>query len=59
LQFADESNVEDKSARKSRKGDKSQLSDSFDPATRFNALRFLAMSLKSQNDTMIPDKLRI
>lgn len=33
---------------------KSHYSDGFDLATRFNALRFLAMSLKSQNNTMKP-----
>ena len=40
-------------AKKSRMA-KSHYSDGFDMATRFNALRFLAMSLKSQNNTMKP-----
>jgi len=28
------------------------MSDGLDIATRFNALRFMAMSLKSQNETL-------
>ena len=40
---------------KSRKA-KSHYSEGFDVSTRFNALRFLAMNLKSQNDTLKPAK---
>jgi len=40
--------------RKKKKGTNSRMSDGNEIQYRFNALRFLAMSLKSQNDTLKP-----
>ena len=40
--------------RKKKHGTSSRVSDGMDIQHRFNALRFLAMNLKSQNDTMKP-----
>ena len=37
---------------KKKRGTSSRLSDGLDIVHRFNALRFLAMNLKSQNDSM-------
>ena len=40
-----------------KRGTSSRLSDGLDVAHRFNALRFLALNLKSQNDSMgVPNK---
>ena len=43
-----------KSLKKKRRGASSRMSDGMDIQYRFNALRFLAMNLKSQNETMKP-----
>ena len=40
--------------RTKKKGASSRMSDGMDIQYRFNALRFLAMNLKSQNETMKP-----
>ena len=40
--------------KKKRRGASSRMSDGMDIQYRFNALRFLAMNLKSQNETMKP-----
>ena len=40
--------------RQKKRGTSSRLSDGMDVSLRFNALRFLAMNLKSQNETMQP-----
>ena len=57
MQIAEQSdaNEEGKSATmRKKRGTSSRLSDGLDIAHQFNALRFLAMNLKSQNDTMLP-----
>ena len=43
-------------AHKKKRGTHSRLSDGSDIALRFNALRYLALNLKSQNDSMGPTK---
>ena len=40
--------------RKKKNGTSSRVSDGMDIQHRFNALRFLALNLKSQNETMKP-----
>ena len=42
------------SVMRKKKGASSRMSDGMDIQHRFNALRFLAMNLKSQNETMKP-----
>ena len=42
------------SVMRKKKGASSRLSDGMEIQHRFNALRFLAMNLKSQNETMKP-----
>lgn len=42
------------SVMRKKKGTSSRMSDGMDISHRFNALRFLAMNLKSQNETMKP-----